>query len=446
MPRPDDDSTGPRPTRRGFLRTTAAGVGAAATVVPAVHAAGTETIRVGLIGCGGRGSGAANDFLAAHPANRLTAVADIFPERLASAVTNLRGAKKEQVQVDPDHQFVGLDGYRKVIDSGVDVVLVACASKFHPIYTKAALEAGKHVFCEKPHAVDAAGYRALVEATALADQKKLNYVSGLMSRYGASIREAAARIKDGAIGRIVAARVNYLRAPYVVRTPQPGDTETIYQFRNWYHFAWLSGDDVSQSLVHNMDRIAFFMDEAQPTAARGVGGRSASFGRQYGDQFDHHSIVYEYDDDAMTFAACTQQSGCSNDSSDIVMGTKGRFFRGRLYDHEGNQIWRHQGEETGWWLQEQIELSDAIRNGRTINNGHYAAESSLTCVLGQVACYTGQRLTREKLIESNFTFGPRPEECRFDMPPPAALGSDDQYPVPVPGVTRIEDFSRMPKA
>jgi len=235
-------------TRRDFLRTSAvaAGTAAAATLPQAVHAQGSDTLKVGLIGCGSRGTSAAAQLLGAHKANQLVAMADIFPERLDRSLKNLQNQRKGQVQVDDDHRFVGLDGWCHVIDSDADVVLIACASKFHPMYTLATLKAGKHVFCEKPHAIDASGVAVLRQATQLADEKKLCYASGLMSRYSPMLRELAKRIQDGMIGDIVAARGNFLRAPYVVRTKQEGDSETRYQFRNWYHFKWLSGDDVTQ--------------------------------------------------------------------------------------------------------------------------------------------------------------------------------------------------------
>lgn len=434
------DSTQPnRLTRRDFLRTSAVAAGAVA-IPQAVYAQGSDTVKVGLIGCGGRGTGAAHQFLAAHPNNRLIAVADIFDERMERSLASLQKGRQAQVQVDKDHRFVGFDGWRNVIDSDTDVVLMACASKFHPMYTKAVLDAGKHVFCEKPHAIDTAGIAVLHEATKLADAKKLCYVSGLMSRYSPMLRELAQRIQDGMIGHIVAARANYLRAPYVVRKRVEGDSETRYQFRNWYHHRWLSGDDVPQSMVHNLDRLGMFLGEMHPVTARGFGGRSASFGYEYGDQFDHNVVFYEYENGMQTYAACTQQAGCSDGVREFLFGTKGRMEYYKLVDHSGKLLWEYKGKRTNWQAQEQRELSEAIRSGKHINNGTYAAEGTMTCILGQVACYTGRRYKREYLEKAKFHHGPTPEECNFDMEPPSKLGPDGQYLVPVPGKTKLEDL------
>lgn len=432
-----------RLTRRDFLRTSAvaAGTAAAAALPHAVYAQGLDTLKVGMIGCGGRGTGAASQFLGAHPSNRLVAMADIFPERLNRSLENLSRQRKEQVQVDDDHRFVGFEGWRQVIDSDVDVILIACASKFHPMYTFAALEAGKHVFCEKPHAIDASGISVLRQATRLSDEKKLCYVSGLMSRYSPMLRELTKRIQDGMIGDIVAARANYLRAPYVIRTKEDDDSETRYQLRNWYHFKWLSGDDVPQSLVHNLDRLAMFLGEVQPVMARGFGGRSSSFGYQYGDQFDHNVVFFEYANGMQTYAACTQQAGCSDGVQEILFGTKGRMTHNRLVDHDGKDLWRYQGKSTNWHNQEQVEFSRAVRQGQHINNGEYAAESTLTCIMGQVACYTGRRYKRDYIMHTNFRYGPEPRACRFEMEAPSRLGPDGQYLVPVPGKTRLEDLA-----
>jgi len=367
-------------TRRRFLQGTTAAAGVTAAGVMSIHraawAAGDDTLKIGMIGAGGRCTGAAGQFLAAHSNNRLIAMADLFKERLDYSHDALQRAHRTKVQVDEDHRFVGFDGWRKVIDSGVDVVLIACASKFHPMYTKAALEAGKHTFCEKPHAIDALGVNVLAEASAIARQKKLCYVSGLMSRYSNTLRAMTEQIRGGAIGDIVASNVYYLRAPYVTREPRPDEPETTYQFRNWYHFKWLSGDDVTQSLVHNLDRIAMFKGEAQPVMARGLGGRSASFGRKYGDQFDHHSVVYHYADGSRTMAYCTQQSGCSNGAWDYLIGTKGRMSHNKLFDHDGKVIWQYEGKDGSWHAQVQEAMSQAIRAGEKIHNGDYAAEST----------------------------------------------------------------------
>ncbi|MCL4194572.1 MAG: Gfo/Idh/MocA family oxidoreductase, partial [Thermoguttaceae bacterium] len=242
-----------RTSRRDFLQTTAAGAGLAALGLSrSVHAAGSDKIRIGLIGCGGRGSGAADNAMNAGPDVTLVAMADIFEDRATGARERLKARKPEQVAVDDDHIFIGFDAYQKVIDA-VDVVLIAAASHFHPVYFKAAVDAGKHIFCEKPHSLDVPGLKLAMAACEEAKRKNLNVVSGLCWRYDPGVRETMNRVKDGAIGDIVAVQENYLTVPYVLRERQPGWSEMFYQYQNWYHFNWLSGDQTAQQLIHSLD-------------------------------------------------------------------------------------------------------------------------------------------------------------------------------------------------
>jgi len=275
-----------------------------------------------MIGCGGRCTGAAEQALRVGPYVKLVAMCDIFADRLHGSRRILKNALPEQELADDDHCFVGFDGYRKVIDSA-DVVLIACASKFHPLYAEAAIEAGKHVFVEKPHGIDPAGVRRMQAACDLARKKRLSIVSGLQSRFDRGWQETVQRLHDGAIGNIVSIQAMFLRGPYNLVPRDPKWTETEYQFRNWYHFCWLSGDDVSQSLVHNLDRVAWILKEEAPQSAFGLAGRSSSFGLVYGDMFDHHTVVYQYASGARVYALCRTQFGCYGNSTDIIQGTKG---------------------------------------------------------------------------------------------------------------------------
>src|SRR5208283_1832972 len=243
------------PSRREFLKASATGAAALTGlgIARTAHAAGKQEIKIGMIGCGERCRGAVNQSLQAGPDVKLAALCDIFPDRLQFTHKFFKKNAASQVIADQDHLFVGFDGYQKVIDS-VDVVLIACASKFHPMYAEAAIRAGKHVFVEKPHGIDPVGVRRTQAAAALAKEKNLSLLSGLQSRYYNGYRESVQRIHDGAIGKVIAMQVMFLRGPYQIVTRNPAYTETQYQFSNWYHFCWLSGDDVTQSLVHNMDR------------------------------------------------------------------------------------------------------------------------------------------------------------------------------------------------
>jgi len=249
--------------------------------------------------------------LNAAPYVKLVAMCDVFADRIETSLASITALCPDQVQVDEEHRFTEFDGYRHVIDS-CDVVLIACASKFHPMYAEAAIQAGKHVFVEKPHGIDPVGVRRMQAVADLAKEKGLSLVSGLHSRFHAGFRETVARIHDGAIGDVVAMQSMFLRGPYRLMDREPDLTETQYQFRNWYHFRWLSGDDVTQSLVHNVDRMSWIMREEMPTWCFGLGGRSSSFGEVYGDMFDHHTAVYEYANGARMYALCRTQVGCYN--------------------------------------------------------------------------------------------------------------------------------------
>jgi len=369
------------------------------------------------------------------PGVRLVAMADLFEDRVRGKRDALRQQKPEQVAVDDEHCFVGLDAYRDVIES-VDVVLIANAAKFHPLHLRAAIEAGKHVFVEKPHAIDPVGVREVIAACELAKQKGLCVVSGLQSRYHTGYREAMKRVHDGAIGEIVAIEEKYLRAPYRVIPRQEGLTEIQYQYSTQYHFSWLSGDDVPQSLIHNLDRTTWALREETPVRAHGLGGRSSSFDEKYGNVFDHHAIIYEYASGVRVYAFCRTQEKCYNQTISIILGTKGRCYpmQSRI---EGETNWRYDGPRCNPSEEEHRALFAAIRSGEPINNGDYMARSTLVTIMGQITCYTGKELTWEQMEESDFYFAPRPEECSFDMEPPVRPDADGVYPVPIPGVTKM---------
>jgi len=424
-------------TRRDFLKRSAAGAVALSgvSIARGAHAAGGETIKIGMIGCGGRCTGAAAQSMKAGPYVKLVAMCDIFESRLQASLSNLAKQYPKQVAVDDDHRFVGFDGYQKVIDS-VDVVLIACASKFHPMYAEAAIKAGKHVFVEKPHGIDPVGVRRMRAVCELAKQKGLSIVSGLQSRFHAGWQETVKRIHDGAIGDIVAVQSMFLRGPYRLVTRDPKLTEIQYQFSNWYHFCWLSGDDVPQSLVHNVDRVSWIMKEEMPKWAFGLAGRSSSFGEVYGDMFDHHTVVYEYESGARLYALCRTQKNCYNNSSDIIMGTKGTCYLRRCRI-EGETNWRYEGPQNNPYDAEQKALVDSVRNGKPINSGYHMVGSTMIGVLGQIACYSGKETTWEAVCNSDLQFGPPPEKSNFDIQPPTLPDETGNYPLPMPGITKL---------
>ncbi|MCP4708693.1 MAG: Gfo/Idh/MocA family oxidoreductase, partial [Planctomycetes bacterium] len=290
-----------------------------------------------------------------------------------------------------------------------------------------------HVFVEKPHAIDPSGIQAVRETIALAKQKKLSLVSGLMSRYIPGVQETMKRIHDGAIGDIVAIEENFLRAPYVLKARQPEDSEIEYQFRNWYHFSWLSGEDVTQSLVHNLDKALWALGEKTPAKAHGLAGRASMFDEIYGDVFDHHSVVYEYDNGVKIYALCRTEDNCHNNVCDIIMGTKGKcdLLKNKI---TGETNWQYDGPHGSGYVNEHIDLFQGIRNGKPVVS-EYMANSTMTAVMGQLACYSGKQLTWEQACNSKFTFGP--SDGDFNTKPPKTPGPDGSYPIAVPGKTKV---------
>jgi len=428
-------------TRRDFLKTSTAAASAAAlgAMASGAYAAGSDVIRVGVVGCGGRGTGAALNAMNADPGVRLAALGDVFLDRARGKIDGLKKQKPNQVVVDEAHCFGGLDAYRRVIEC-VDVVLIACAAKFHPMYTKAAIEAGKHVFCEKPHAIDPAGIHTLMAATELAKQKKLSFVSGLHSRYDQGYRATVERIHAGAIGDIVAIEENFLRGPYGLYARARNLNEVQFQFSNQYHFAWLSGDDVPQSLVHNMDRATWALKEKTPVRCHGLGGRCALHGEIYGNVFDHDSVVYIYADGVRAYAFTRTVERCYNDGASIILGSKGRCFLTSCRI-EGETPWHYEHpkdtpRKSPYDIEHEV-LFTAIRKGEPVNNGDYAARSTMVTIMGQISCYTGKEVTWDQAMKANFTLGPKPEECTLEMEPPVKPDAAGIYPVPIPGSTTL---------
>lgn len=436
-------------TRRNFLKTSAT---AAATVSVAslsvarfAHAAGSDVLRVGLIGAGGRNTGAGAQALKADKGARLVAICDIFPDRVKNAREYIRAelakeGRADAVQVPDAHCFAGFDAYKQVIELS-DVVCIANAAKFHPLQALAAVQAGKHVFVEKPHGIDPYTVKMMRRASDLAREKGLSMVSGLHSRYHPGYAETIRRVHDGAIGDIISIEENFLRAPYGVTERKPGLTELQWQCSTQYHFRWLSGDDVPQSLVHNLDRARWALKELNPVKCHGLGGRSSMVEPIYGDVFDHHSVVYEFPNGVRVYAFCRTTTGCYDEYSSLIFGTKGmaNVMACRI---TGANPWRWQPasndpHQVDPYQIEHDRLFAGIRAGKPVNNGDYLVDSTMTTVMGQISCYTGKEVTWEQIWASDFFYNVKPEDCRDDMDPPVKPGPDGSYPVPVPGRTRM---------
>ena len=423
--------------RRRFLKSAALAAVTAGTldIRRGAFAAGTDEIRVGMIGCGGRNAGAAAQALTADPGARLVAMCDIFRDRIEAKREILRAQKGDQVGVPDDACFTGFDGYRQVIEAS-DVVLIANAAKFHPMHSLAAVQAGRHVFVEKPHGIDPRGIRQMQGTCDLARERGVCIVSGLQSRHHVGYAETVERVRNGAIGEIVTIEENFLRAPYGVVERQPGLTELQWQLSTQYHFRWLSGDDVPQSLVHNLDRSSWVLGNAVPVKCHGLGGRSSMTDPVYGDVFDHHSVVYEFASGVRLYAFCRTTNGCYDEDSSIILGSRGSAS---IKDCRirGETNWRWSGRCDPYQL-EHDRLFRAILSGTPVNDGAYMARSTLMTVMGQISCYTGKEVTWDAVQASDFAYAPLPELCRDTMEPPVRPGPEGSYPVPVPGRTVLD--------
>ncbi len=431
-----ESSKSPRPSRRDFLKTSASGAALSTFAMNVgVHAAGSDTIRVGVVGCGGRGAGAAVNALNVDRGAKIYALCDLFLDRIKQRRGHIKKAKPDQVDVSDDRCFTGFDGYKKVIEC-CDVILVANAAKFHPLHLRSGIEAGKSVFVEKPHAIDPLGVKAVREACELAKQKKVSVVSGLQSRFHPGYIETMKRIHDGAIGDIITIEENFLRGPYGVRPRAPGLTELQFQCSTQYHFTWLSGDDVPQSLIHNVDRSLWAVRGQTPVKCHGLAGRSSMTDEKYGNVFDHHSVIYEFANGVKLYAFCRTTTGCYNENSSLIFGTKGRANLTACII-EGETKWKAPPSKQSPYDLEIKALLDSVRAGKPINSGYHMADSTLATVMGQLSCYTGKEVTWEQASKSDFYYPPKPEECHFGMEPPVKPGPDGSYPVYKPGQTKL---------
>ena len=428
------------PSRRGFLKASAATLAALGTAANA-HAAGSDVLRVGLIGCGrpggGRGRGAAENCVNAGPGVKLVAMADLFQDHLEPSLHHLSKLGKDKVDVPEDRRFVGWDAYQRLIDcKDIDIVILASPPAFRPAHIAAAVKAGKHIFAEKPVAVDGPGIRSVLRAVEEAKGKNLSLVSGLCWRYDTGMRETFKRVHDGAIGDILALQCSYVTGELWHVPREEGWSDVEWQVRNWLYFAWLSGDFNVEQHVHSLDKMAWVMKDEYPVKAVGLGGRQVRTEPEFGHIFDHHSVVYEYKNGVKLFSNCRQQPGkIVHDVSDHIWGTKGvchiqalRREKGgfRIKPH-GGQAWAYRAADAksdfDMYQQEHNELIASIRSGKPINNGEYMSKSSLMAIMGRMATYTGQEITwdmalnsQEKLGPDKLAFGPYP------VPPVARPG------------------------
>jgi len=421
-------------TRRSLLHSGAA-LAAGSLVLPhpsrGAHAAGRGGIRVGVIGCGGRGTGAAHDTLNASPDTIITALGDAMPDRLASCRASLEGNEsfKDRVRLADETCFTGLDAYRRVLAAPVDVVILATPPGFRPIHFAAAIDAGKHVFMEKPVAVDPWGVRTVIDAAARAKEKNLNVVTGTQRRHETCYLEAMDRIRAGAIGRVLGANVSWNQGGLWMNPRQPEWSDTQWQLRNWLYFTWLSGDHICEQHVHNIDAALWALGDDLPSRALGLGGRQVRTSADYGNVFDHFGVTFEYDDGRFLISQCRQIDGCAGRVEEIIYGSDGAavLSSGRA-QIKGANPWRWEGQQSSPYVAEHASLIAAITGGPYINEAHRIARSTLVAIAGRESAYTGATLALDRVLKADLN----------QMPPNLAL--DASLPVadvPVPGKSKL---------
>ncbi len=421
-------------TRRNFLGTTSA-MAALSTLPGGVFAQGSEVIKVGLIGCGGRGTGAANNALRADPHVRLTAIGDMFPEKIQGSLNQLKTEAEvaSRIEATPETCFTGFDAFKKVIDSGVDVVLLTTPPHFRAEHLRYAVEKGKHVFAEKPVAVDPVGVRKVLAACEDAKKKNLAVVSGLCWRYHRGKQDTMARIHEGKVGDIVAMHTNYVVGGLWNRPRQPGWSDFEAQMRNWMYYTWLSGDHIVEQHIHSLDKCMWAMKDEPPVTAFGLGGRQVRTSKDYGHIFDHHAVVYEWKNGAKCFSYCRQIDGCFNEVNDFFMGTEGKCD---VMKHTitGKHAWKHKADRDrpdDMYQNEHDALFASIRAGKPINDGKWMCQSTLMAIMGRTATYTGKQINWEQMVNSKEDLTPEPVKRTGVY----AFGPLPEPPVAMPGKT-----------
>jgi predicted dehydrogenase len=435
-------------SRREFLsqsgRALAAGSLAGAANVPVLaaghyHVGGTETVRVGLIGCGGRGAGAAADALRADEGIELVAVADVFEDRTRRSLEGLGQEFPQKIKVSPDQTFVGYDAYKRLLDSPVDLVILTTPPGFRPLHFEAAVKAGKHVFMEKPVAVDAAGVRRVLAANKIAKEKELIVQVGLQRRHERLYREVIDKLQNGAIGDINFMRAYWNGEGVWVHPRTAQQTELEYQMRNWYYFNWLCGDHIVEQHIHNLDVINW-LKNGYPVKAQGSGGREVRKGKDFGQIYDHHMVEFTYADGSVMLSHCRHIRGCWNSVSEHAHGSKGHadISGGVIYDSQGKEIFRSSAARDGW-QQEHRDLYADLRAGRKIaNEGDYGAYSTMTSILGRMATYSGQEIAWDQALNLGDQLADTDSIQSLDSPAPVNPNEEGDYPVAVPGVSLVD--------
>jgi predicted dehydrogenase len=463
MAEQSNQSSGNGSSRRQFLKTSSALLGGAvaganATILRASHPGGSEEIKVAVIGCGGRGTGAASQALATKGPVTLWAMADAFESNLNGSLNSIsrqveRGKrdgnelfKDSKIDVPKKRQFVGLDAYQKAIDSGADLVILATPPGFRPAQFEAAVKADKQIFTEKPIATDAPGVRRFMAANEEAKKKGLMVAVGLQRRHDPRYIEAMKRLADGAIGDVLFTRVYWNSGGLWLRSRADfkrahghEPTEMEYQVNNWYYFNWLCGDHIVEQHIHNIDVGNWMRGNMHPVEAQGMGGREVRTSNDYGQIFDHHFVEFTYADGTKMYSQCRHIDGCAGEVREHAHGTKGTLDiddgGGPIMAVKDGEKWRMREPRQDNHHQEHHDMFAALRRGEVYNEGDYGAESTMTAILGRMATYSGKIIRWEAAINSNVDLAPAALD--FAATPPVEPDADGNYPVPVPGKTDV---------
>ncbi len=441
--------------RRDFVKSSVAGASAlglmslsGTNMAFASSGRSMDSIRLGVIGCGGRGTGAVMNALEASPDIRVVGMADLFTDRIGGArgyLTSSDNPWRDRVDLPDDRVLTGFDSYKELLAGDIDTVILATTPHFRPMHLRAAVEKGCNIFIEKPVAVDPAGIRSVLESAAMADTKGLSIVAGTQRRHETSYREAMKRIKDGAIGRIVTSEAYWNQGGLWMHPRRPEWSDMEWQIRNWLYFTWLSGDHIVEQHVHNLDVVNWAMSvtsgETHPNSATAVGGRQVRTDPAYGQIFDHFGVLYEYESGATCTSMCRQQDGTTSRVEEVIRGSRGSCtlrpgaadFRtapgsgGGASGGGADAPWKFTGENNNPYVQEHVDLIEAIKSGNRVNEARQVAESTLTAIMGRMAAYTGKTVTWEQALNS-----------KLDLTPPSyEMGPLPTPEVPMPGKTPL---------
>ena len=435
-------------SRRDFIKTSgkaAAGAALASAIAARSYAAENNTIKIALVGCGGRGTGAAAQALSTKGPTKLYAVADVFKDRLQGSLGQLKKFS-DQLDVPPDRQFIGLDGFKKAIDclDKGDVVLLTTPPAFRSIHFEYAVEKGVNVFMEKSFAVDAPGIRRVLKTGEAAKQKNLKVAGGLMSRHYKPLEEIVQKIHDGAIGEVITEWAYRMHGPVGFRPKQPGEKDLAHQIANYSNYTWLNGSFIVDWLIHNID-VCCWVKNDWPVSVQGMGGRQV---RKEPDQlFDHYGAEYSFADGTRMFAQGRHINKCWDFFGDIIHGATGsailgegqqnpRLYKGHRQTTE-NIIWRYTGPGCDHYQVEHDLLFDAIRNDKPYNETERCAKSCFTAIMGRMACESGSLITWDEALASNIELAPGLSSFTWDSNPPVMPDASGQYPVAMPGLTQV---------